>query len=67
MNKSEKTEMISQIVNQLKESTAVFLVDYKGVNVEDVNELRSKFTEADITFLTEPSTKSAVTMSSRTC
>ena len=50
MNKSEKTEMVSQIVNKLNESTAVFLVDYKGVNVEDVNELRSKFTEADITY-----------------
>lgn len=50
MNKSQKTEMISQIVGNLKESTAVFLVDYHGVNVEDINALRSKFTEANITY-----------------
>jgi large subunit ribosomal protein L10 len=50
MNKSEKTEIISQIVNKLKESTAVFLIDYHGVNVEDINKLRSQFTEADITY-----------------
>lgn len=50
MNTSEKAEIISQIVKNLNESTAVFLVDYNGINVEDINGLRSKFKEANITY-----------------
>lgn len=50
MNKSEKTEFVSQISSNLKESTAVFLIDYHGVDVEDINNIRGKFKEADVTY-----------------
>ena len=50
MNKAEKTEVISQITEQLKNATAVFLIDYSGINVDEINGIRKKFKEADVTY-----------------
>lgn len=43
MNKTEKAEIISEIKQNMSESTAVFLVDYHGISVEEVNGLRKDF------------------------
>jgi len=43
MNKTEKTEMISEVRELLESSNAVYLADYTGINVEDINNLRNAF------------------------
>lgn len=43
MNKTEKSEMISQIKEKFEQSTAMYLVDYSGVTVEEISKLRREF------------------------
>ncbi len=50
MDKSEKTEMISQIKDQFSNASAVYLVDYHGVNVEEINGLRREFNKEDVNY-----------------
>jgi large subunit ribosomal protein L10 len=50
MNRSEKTAVIDEIAGQLGEAEAVFAVDYRGISVTQVAELRSKLRDADATF-----------------
>ncbi len=50
MNKSEKIEMVSQIKENFSNASAVYLVDYHGVNVEEINGLRREFLKEDITY-----------------
>ncbi|MCE1188925.1 MAG: 50S ribosomal protein L10 [Ignavibacteria bacterium] len=40
MNRTEKAEVIAQVVDSINNSYAVFLVDYSGINVEDISKLR---------------------------
>lgn len=50
MNRAEKTAVIDEITGQIKESEAIFAVDYRGITVTQVAELRSKLREADASF-----------------
>ncbi len=50
MKKTEKTEIISQIKELVGNSTGVFLVDYAGVNVTDINSLRRSFKQEGVTY-----------------
>lgn len=50
MNKTEKAEVISEIVELVEKSSAVFLVNYSGINVEEVNGLRREFIKADVKY-----------------
>ncbi len=43
MKKSEKVEIIEEIKELVKNSSGMFLVNYSGVNVADINKLRSSF------------------------
>lgn len=43
MNSTEKSEMISEVKELLDSSNAVYLTDYAGINVEDINNLRNEF------------------------
>jgi large subunit ribosomal protein L10 len=43
MNSNEKSEIISEIKELLGSSTAVYLTDYSGINVEDISALRNQF------------------------
>jgi large subunit ribosomal protein L10 len=43
MNRNEKSEIISEIKELLESSTAIYLTDYSGINVEDISELRNQF------------------------
>ncbi len=43
MNRNEKTEVISEVKEMIENSSAIYLTDYSGINVEDVNQLRNKF------------------------
>jgi len=50
MNRDQKAVAIAEIVDHIRESQAVFAVDYKGISVPQAAELRAKLREADATF-----------------
>jgi large subunit ribosomal protein L10 len=50
MNRDQKATAIAEIATHIDESQAVFAVDYRGISVPQVAELRSKLREADATF-----------------
>jgi large subunit ribosomal protein L10 len=50
MNRDQKATAIAEIAAQIQASEAVFAVDYRGITVPQVAELRAKLREADATF-----------------
>jgi len=50
MNREQKAVAIEQIAAHIDESHAIFAVDYRGISVPQVAELRAKLRDADATF-----------------
>src|SRR3954447_25957968 len=50
MNREQKAAAVAQIATSIKESDAVFAVDYRGISVPQAAELRAKLREADARF-----------------
>src|ERR1700685_2121820 len=50
MNRDQKAVAIAEIATNIDESQAVFAVDYRGITVPQVAELRASLREADATF-----------------
>jgi large subunit ribosomal protein L10 len=50
MNREQKAVVIEEIAANIKESQAIFAVDYRGITVTQVAELRSKLREANASF-----------------
>jgi large subunit ribosomal protein L10 len=50
MNRDEKAAVIDRIAGELDSSQAVFAVDYRGITVSQVADLRAKLRAADATF-----------------
>ena len=50
MNKDQKAAVVEEVAAQIKESEAVFAVDYRGISVPQAAELRSKLLEAGARF-----------------
>lgn len=50
MNKDQKVERVAEIANAIRESEAVFAVDYRGISVPQAAELRTRLTEAGARF-----------------
>ena len=52
MNKNlgPKEAVVSEVKEKLQKSSSVVLVDYKGINVEDVTELRRRFRAAGVEY-----------------
>jgi large subunit ribosomal protein L10 len=50
MNRDQKAVAIKEIATQIDESNAIFAVDYRGISVPQVAELREKLRDADATF-----------------
>jgi len=50
MNKDEKAAVVDRIAGELERSQAVFAVDFRGITVTQIAELRSRLREADTTF-----------------
>jgi large subunit ribosomal protein L10 len=50
VNRDQKATAIAQIAEQIQESEAVFAIDYRGITVAQVAELRGKLRETDATF-----------------
>jgi len=49
MNRNDKAAVIDRIAEDLEASSAVFAVDYRGITVAQVAELRTKLRESDTT------------------
>jgi len=50
MNRDQKSAVVEEIAGQLRESEAIFAVDYRGISVDQVAELRTKLRAADARF-----------------
>jgi large subunit ribosomal protein L10 len=50
MNRDEKAAVIDRIAGELKSSQAIFAVDYRGITVSQVADLRARLRAADATF-----------------
>jgi large subunit ribosomal protein L10 len=50
LNREQKAAAVAEIAEQIRESDAVFAVDYRGVTVPQIAELRTKLREADASF-----------------
>jgi len=50
MNREQKATAIAEIATNINESQAIFAVDYRGISVPQVAELRAKLREADASF-----------------
>jgi large subunit ribosomal protein L10 len=50
MNRDQKTAVVDEIAGQIQEADAIFAVDYRGITVDQVAELRTKLRAADARF-----------------
>lgn len=50
MNRDQKAAVVDEIADQIQGAAAVFAVDYRGISVSDVAELRAKLRDADTRF-----------------
>jgi large subunit ribosomal protein L10 len=50
MNRDQKAAAIAEIVARIQESHSIFAVDYRGISVPQVAELRAKLREVDASF-----------------
>ena len=50
MNREQKAQVIEEVAGALRESEAVFAVDYRGISVPQAAELRTTLRAADSTF-----------------
>jgi large subunit ribosomal protein L10 len=50
MNRDQKTAVVDEIAEQIRAAEAVFAVDYRGISVAQVADLRAKLRESDTRF-----------------
>lgn len=50
MNRNEKSDVVSEVAETLQGSSAVFLTDYSGVNVEDISQIRNEFRKEGVKY-----------------
>ena len=50
MNRTEKEQFVQEMSEQLNNTTAVFLADYRGINVEQATQLRRELTQAGVEY-----------------
>jgi large subunit ribosomal protein L10 len=50
VNRDQKATAVAEIAEQIQESEAVFAIDYRGITVAQVAELRGRLRESDATF-----------------
>ncbi|MDW7679817.1 MAG: 50S ribosomal protein L10, partial [bacterium] len=51
MARPEKEKLVDDIADKLKNSASVYLADYKGLNVEEINDLRNQLRERSVEFI----------------
>ena len=50
MNKQNKEALVAEFAAKLKDSKAAFLADYRGLDVDQANDLRTKLREAGVEY-----------------
>jgi large subunit ribosomal protein L10 len=50
MNKNEKLNVVSAVTEIMEKSTAIFLTDYSGIDVDDINDLRNQFRNEGVNY-----------------
>ena len=50
MARPEKENAVASIAEKITNSTGVYLADYKGLNVEEISDLRNKLRDATVEF-----------------
>lgn len=50
MNRTGKEQLVSDLAVKLKSAKAAFLADYRGLTVDEVNDLRNKLREAGVEY-----------------
>ena len=50
MNREQKAAAIAEIAANIDEAQAIFAVDYRGISVVQIAELRAKLRDADASF-----------------
>ncbi len=50
MNRNEKLDIIAQVKELLENSTAIYLTDYSGISVEDINGIRNEFRKENVKY-----------------
>ncbi|MBW6513357.1 MAG: 50S ribosomal protein L10 [Candidatus Syntrophosphaera sp.] len=56
MVQSGKLDIVAQLKERLNGAKAIVLVDYKGINVEQVNMLRNQFRDVQVDYLVQKNT-----------
>lgn len=63
MARPEKENAVASIAEKLSTSTGVYLADYKGLDVEQINELRNQLREASVEFKVVKNTLARISVS----
>src|SRR5688500_7459387 len=50
MNKDEKTAVVAELTDELKQADAIFAIDYRGISVPQAAELRAGLRDANARF-----------------
>ena len=50
MDREQKTAVVEELATELKDATAIFAVDYRGISVPQAAELRAGLRDADTRF-----------------
>lgn len=56
MVQSVKYDIVAQLKERLQGAKAIVLVDYKGINVEQVTNLRNQYRDAEVDYLVQKNT-----------
>ncbi len=56
MVQAYKLDIVKDLKERLQDARAIVLVDYKGINIEEVNQLRSRFRKEQVDYLVQKNT-----------
>jgi large subunit ribosomal protein L10 len=56
MVQAYKLDIVKDLKERLQDAKAIVLVDYKGINIEEVNQLRSRFRSEQVDYLVQKNT-----------
>jgi large subunit ribosomal protein L10 len=56
MVQAYKIDIVSDLKKRLQDAKAIVLVDYKGINIEEVNQLRSRFRGEQVDYIVQKNT-----------
>ncbi len=58
-----KVDKVKDLVERLSSAKAIVLVDYKGINIEQVNELRARFRKDQVDYVVQKNTLIKIALS----